>query len=66
MVARALAQLIQQRAGFRQICGVEALGEPAIDGGQQLASLIDECGFEGAGFRLFGGSIVALHTATAR
>jgi len=31
-----------------------------------LVGLIDEAGFEGAAFRLFGGSIVALHTATAR
>ena len=35
-------------------------------GAEALAGLIDEAGFEGARFRLFGGSIVALHTATAR
>ena len=35
-------------------------------GAEDLAALIDESGFEGAGFRLFGGTIVALHTATAR
>ena len=35
-------------------------------GAEDLAALIDETGFEGAEFRLFGGSIVALHTATAR
>jgi len=35
-------------------------------GAEDLAGLIDETGFEGASFRLFGGSIVALHTATAR
>jgi len=35
-------------------------------GAEALAGLIDEAGFEGASFRLFGGSIVALHTATAR
>ena len=35
-------------------------------GAEDLAALIDEAGFEGAGFRLFGGTIVALHTATAR
>ena len=35
-------------------------------GAEDLAALIDECGFEGTRFRLFGGSIVALHTATAR
>jgi len=33
---------------------------------EDLATLIDEVGFEEAAFRLFGGSIVALHTATAR
>lgn len=33
---------------------------------EDLAALIDETGFERATFRLFGGSIVALHTATAR
>ena len=35
-------------------------------GAEDLAALIDESGFEGARFRLFGGTIVALHTATAR
>ena len=35
-------------------------------GAEDLAALIDEVGFDGAAFRLFGGSIVALHTATAR
>ena len=35
-------------------------------GAEELASLIDDCGFEGARFRLFGGTIVALHTAAAR
>ena len=35
-------------------------------GAEDLVSLIDESGFECTGFRLFGGSIVALHTATAR
>lgn len=35
-------------------------------GAEDLAALIDETGFEGTTFRLFGGSIVALHTATAR
>ena len=35
-------------------------------GAEDLATLIDETGFEGARFRLFGGTIVALHTATAR
>ena len=35
-------------------------------GAEDLAALIDESGFEGTQFRLFGGSIVALHTATAR
>ena len=35
-------------------------------GAEDLAVLIDETGFEGTTFRLFGGSIVALHTATAR
>jgi len=33
---------------------------------EDLAALIDESGFERVAFRLFGGSIVALHTATAR
>jgi demethylmenaquinone methyltransferase/2-methoxy-6-polyprenyl-1,4-benzoquinol methylase len=35
-------------------------------GAEELAGLIDEAGFDGTHFRLFGGSIVALHTATAR
>jgi demethylmenaquinone methyltransferase / 2-methoxy-6-polyprenyl-1,4-benzoquinol methylase len=35
-------------------------------GAEDLAGLIDEAGFDGTSFRLFGGSIVALHTATAR
>ena len=35
-------------------------------GAEDLAALIEESGFEGTRFRLFGGSIVALHTATAR
>lgn len=35
-------------------------------GAEDLAGLIEETGFTGATFRLFGGSIVALHTATAR
>jgi demethylmenaquinone methyltransferase/2-methoxy-6-polyprenyl-1,4-benzoquinol methylase len=35
-------------------------------GAEDLAALVDESGFEGARFRLFGGTIVALHTATAR
>jgi demethylmenaquinone methyltransferase/2-methoxy-6-polyprenyl-1,4-benzoquinol methylase len=35
-------------------------------GAEDLAALIDATGFEGTSFRLFGGSIVALHTATAR
>jgi demethylmenaquinone methyltransferase/2-methoxy-6-polyprenyl-1,4-benzoquinol methylase len=35
-------------------------------GAEELTVLIDDAGFEGTGFRLFGGSIVALHTATAR
>jgi demethylmenaquinone methyltransferase/2-methoxy-6-polyprenyl-1,4-benzoquinol methylase len=35
-------------------------------GAEALARLIDEAGFEGTRFCLFGGSIVALHTATAR
>jgi ubiquinone/menaquinone biosynthesis C-methylase UbiE len=35
-------------------------------GAEDLAVLIDGSGFEGTQFRLFGGSIVALHTATAR
>ena len=35
-------------------------------GAEDLAVLIDESGFEGTQIRLFGGSIVALHTATAR
>ncbi len=35
-------------------------------GAEDLVALIDEAGFESTSFRLFGGSIVALHTATAR
>ena len=35
-------------------------------GAEVLVGLIDDAGFEGTSFRLFGGSIVALHTATAR
>jgi demethylmenaquinone methyltransferase/2-methoxy-6-polyprenyl-1,4-benzoquinol methylase len=35
-------------------------------GAEDLAALIDKVGFDGTTFRLFGGSIVALHTATAR
>jgi len=35
-------------------------------GAEDLAALVDGSGFEGTAFRLFGGSIVALHTATAR
>lgn len=35
-------------------------------GAEDLAALVEECGFEDARFRLFGGTIVALHTATAR
>jgi demethylmenaquinone methyltransferase/2-methoxy-6-polyprenyl-1,4-benzoquinol methylase len=35
-------------------------------GAEALADLINDAGFEGTSFRLFGGSIVALHTATAR
>jgi demethylmenaquinone methyltransferase/2-methoxy-6-polyprenyl-1,4-benzoquinol methylase len=35
-------------------------------GAEELALLIDDAGFTDTGFRLFGGSIVALHTATAR
>jgi demethylmenaquinone methyltransferase/2-methoxy-6-polyprenyl-1,4-benzoquinol methylase len=35
-------------------------------GAEDLATLIDETGFDDARFRLFGGTIVALHTATAR
>jgi demethylmenaquinone methyltransferase/2-methoxy-6-polyprenyl-1,4-benzoquinol methylase len=35
-------------------------------GAEELAALVDEAGFEGTRFRLFGGSIVALHTAVAR
>ena len=34
-------------------------------GAEALVALIDETGFERATFSLFGGSIVALHTATA-
>jgi demethylmenaquinone methyltransferase / 2-methoxy-6-polyprenyl-1,4-benzoquinol methylase len=35
-------------------------------GAEDLAELIDETGFGATTFRLFGGSIVALHVATAR
>jgi demethylmenaquinone methyltransferase / 2-methoxy-6-polyprenyl-1,4-benzoquinol methylase len=35
-------------------------------GAEDLATLIEASGFEAATFRLFGGTIVALHTATAR
>ena len=35
-------------------------------GAEDLTMLIDETGFGGTTFRLFGGSIVALHTATTR
>jgi len=35
-------------------------------GAEDLVALIDDCGFARAEFRLFGGTIVALHTATAR
>jgi demethylmenaquinone methyltransferase / 2-methoxy-6-polyprenyl-1,4-benzoquinol methylase len=35
-------------------------------GAEDLAALIEECGFAEARFRLFGGTIVALHTARAR
>ena len=35
-------------------------------GAEELAGLIDDAGFEATSFRLFGGTIVALHTATAR
>ena len=35
-------------------------------GADDLSALVDEAGFEGTRFRLLGGSIVALHTATAR
>lgn len=35
-------------------------------GAEDLAALIEEAGFEDVRFRLFGGTIVALHTATAR
>ena len=35
-------------------------------GAEALAGLIDDAGFEGVAFQLFGGTIVALHTATAR
>ena len=35
-------------------------------GAEDLTALIDETGFDWTTFRLFGGSIVALHTATAR
>ena len=35
-------------------------------GAEELAQKIDAAGFEGTSFQLFGGSIVALHTAAAR
>ncbi|RDI73216.1 ubiquinone/menaquinone biosynthesis methyltransferase [Gaiella occulta] len=35
-------------------------------GAEDLAALIEAAGFEDVRFRLFGGTIVALHTATAR
>ena len=35
-------------------------------GAEDLAALIATTGFEDVAFRLFGGTIVALHTATAR
>jgi demethylmenaquinone methyltransferase/2-methoxy-6-polyprenyl-1,4-benzoquinol methylase len=35
-------------------------------GAEELAALVDEAGFAGTRFRLFGGSIVALHTAVAQ
>src|SRR5215831_2288167 len=38
-VLRLSPQLFQQRLGLLQVSGVEALGEPAIDRGQQLAGL---------------------------
>jgi hypothetical protein len=33
-------QLFEQRLGLLQVGGVKALGEPAVDWGQQLARLI--------------------------
>ncbi len=35
-------------------------------GAEELATLLGRCGFADVGFRLLAGSIVALHTATAR
>ena len=35
-------------------------------GAEELVVMIGDAGFHAAGFRLFGGTIVALHTATAR
>ncbi len=35
-------------------------------GAEELAALVDDVGFGATTFRLFGGTIVALHTATAR
>ena len=35
-------------------------------GAEDLAALMETTGFAGCRFRLFGGTIVALHTATAR
>jgi demethylmenaquinone methyltransferase/2-methoxy-6-polyprenyl-1,4-benzoquinol methylase len=35
-------------------------------GAEELAALLEECGFEDVRFRLLGGKIVALHTGTAR
>ena len=35
-------------------------------GAEELAALVSTTGFEDVDFRLFGGTIVALHTATAR
>jgi hypothetical protein len=37
--SRPSAQLVEQHLGVLEIGGVEALGEPAIDGGEQLVSL---------------------------
>ena len=34
-----LTKLVQQRICLLQIGGVEALGEPAVDGGKQVAGL---------------------------
>jgi hypothetical protein len=38
-VATSSRKLVEQRLRFFQICGVEALGEPAIDRGEQIAGL---------------------------